>query len=83
MVRFPADKAVDVNPDTHLVLTFPDVPAIGNAGKITIFDAATDKPVDTLDMSIPPGPAAAGRGGARAGAPAAGGAAATYSPVPY
>ena len=53
---FPANKARDVNPDTHLVLTFPSAPAIGKSGTIRIYDAADHKLVDTLDMSIPAGP---------------------------
>ena len=28
--RSPADKAKEVNPDTHLVLTFPGKPTLGN-----------------------------------------------------
>ena len=53
---FPADKATQVNPDTHLVLTFPGEPNLGNSGQIRIYDAADDRLVDVLDMSIPPGP---------------------------
>ena len=55
-VLFPADKAVEVNPDTHLVLTFESEPAIGGAGTIRIYDASDDRLVDMLDMSVPPGP---------------------------
>lgn len=54
--RFPADKAKGVNPDTHLVLTFPSEPALGHSGQIRIYDAAGDRLVDLLDLSIPPGP---------------------------
>lgn len=61
---FPANKATAVNPDTHLVLTFPSAPTLGKSGKIRIYDAADHRLVDTLDLAIPPGPAAAGRGGA-------------------
>jgi pectin methylesterase-like acyl-CoA thioesterase len=53
---FPANKATLVNPDVVLKLTFNSPPKIGNIGLIRIFDAATEKVVDTLDMSIPPGP---------------------------
>ncbi len=56
--RFPSDKAVNVNPDTHLELTFPSTPALGNSGQIRIYDAAEDRLVDYLDLSIPPGPTA-------------------------
>jgi pectinesterase len=72
VTRFPADRARNVNPDTHLVLTFPAPPALGKSGQIRIYDAATNKLVDTLDLSIPPGPAAAGAGPA-----------APYTPTPY
>src|SRR5438093_13652494 len=70
--RFPADKARGVNPDTRLVLTFPSPPTLGKSGQIRIYDAANDRLVATLDLSIPPGPAAA-----------AGGAPAPYTPAPY
>ena len=53
---FPANKAVRVNPDTHLVLTFAGAPAIGKSGQVRIFDTAGHTLVDTLDMSIPAGP---------------------------
>ena len=33
LVRFPADGATGVNPDTHLVITFPSAPTLGHAGK--------------------------------------------------
>ena len=70
--RFPADRSTEVNPDTHLVLTFRSAPTLGKSGKIRIYDVATDKLVDTLDLSIPPGPTAG-----------AGGPTAPYTPVPY
>jgi hypothetical protein len=54
--RFPADRAIGVNPDTHLVLTFPSTPTLGKSGQIRIYDAADNKLVDTLDLSIPPRP---------------------------
>jgi len=53
---FPAHQATLVNPDVKLKLTFKDAPRIGTSGKIRIYDAADDRLVDTLDMSIPPGP---------------------------
>jgi pectin methylesterase-like acyl-CoA thioesterase len=53
---FPADKAKEVNPDTHLVLTFPGKPTLGNSGQIRIYDAADNRMVDVLDLSIAPGP---------------------------
>ena len=56
VIRFPAHAARNVNPDTHLVLTFPNAPTLGTSGQIRIYDAADDTLVDTLDLSIPPGP---------------------------
>jgi pectin methylesterase-like acyl-CoA thioesterase len=40
----------------QLRLTFREVPRVGTAGKVRIFDAADDRVVDTLDLSIPAGP---------------------------
>jgi pectinesterase len=60
----PADKAGDVNPDTHLVLTFPSTPILGKSGQIRIYDAADDRMVDVLNLSIPPGPTTSSQGGA-------------------
>ncbi|HET9132069.1 MAG TPA: pectinesterase family protein, partial [Terriglobia bacterium] len=80
IVRYPADKSAGINPDTHLVLTFPSVPTLGKSGQIRIYDAADNKLVDTLDLSIPAGPAATGGRGGTA-APAA--PPATMTPVPY
>ncbi|MGB8226684.1 MAG: hypothetical protein WCE45_07490, partial [Sedimentisphaerales bacterium] len=54
--RFPADKAKQVNPDTHLVLAFPSEPNLGKSGQIRIYDATDNRLVDVLDLSIPPGP---------------------------
>jgi pectinesterase len=56
VTRFPANKAKGVNPDTHLVLTFPSAPTIGKSGLIRVYDAADHSLVDTLDLSIPAGP---------------------------
>lgn len=58
--RFPANRSTHVNPDTHLVLTFPSAPSLGKTGFVRIFDAATHQLVDTLDLSIPAGPAPRG-----------------------
>ncbi|CAN5320576.1 hypothetical protein BH10ACI2_BH10ACI2_07490 [soil metagenome] len=55
-VYFPTDKATMVNPDAQLKLTFKESPIIGKAGKIRVYDAADNRLVDTLDMSIPAGP---------------------------
>jgi len=73
VMRFPAHQARDVNPDTHLVLTFPSAPALGKTGKIRIFDTKDNRLVDMLDLSIPPGPTT----------PDTQGATAPYTPVPY
>lgn len=53
---FPANGATNVCPDTQLSITFPDEVTLGNKGLIRIYDCATGKLVDQLDMSIPPGP---------------------------
>ncbi len=53
---FPANGGKGVNPDTHLVLTFANAPAIGKAGWIRVYDAAGHKLVDSIDMSVPAGP---------------------------
>ncbi len=53
---FPSSRAVGVNPDTHLVLTFASAPTIGKSGQVRIYDAAAHHLVDTLDLSIPAGP---------------------------
>jgi pectinesterase len=73
VIRFPADKARNVNPDTHLVLTFPDAPTLGKAGKIRIFDTKDNSLVDTLDLAVPSGPTTPDKEGATA----------PYTPVPY
>ena len=56
VVPFPANGAVDVNVDTHLMLTFDDVPVVGASGWIRIFDVGTGECVDSLDLSVPAGP---------------------------
>ncbi|HUV68478.1 MAG TPA: pectinesterase family protein [Terracidiphilus sp.] len=53
---FPANHAVGVNPDTHLVLTFASAPTVGKSGQIRVYDASDHTLVDTLDLSIPAGP---------------------------
>jgi pectinesterase len=58
---FPADSATDVNPDTHLKLTFHSEPVLGDSGKIRIYDASDNRLVDSLDISIPPGPSVPNR----------------------
>src|SRR6185369_141400 len=55
-ILFPSHQTTMINPDVQLKLTFKDTPRIGTSGKIRIYDAANDRLVDSLDMSIPPGP---------------------------
>jgi pectinesterase len=71
-VLFPSDKSANVNPDTHLRLTFPSAPVLSKAGQIRIYDAEDNRLVDLLDVSIPPGPTAP------TPSPSA-----IYTPVPY
>ena len=56
VTKFPLNKAKEVNPDTHLKLTFSGIPQLGDSGMIQIYDAKNDQLVDSLDLSIPPGP---------------------------
>jgi pectin methylesterase-like acyl-CoA thioesterase len=72
VTRFPADAAREVNPDTHLVLTFLSAPILGTSGQVRVYDAASNTLVDTLDLSIPAGPTT----GATGPAP-------PYTPAPY
>lgn len=53
---FPANGSVDVNPDTHLTITFEGDAKVGNRGFIKVYDKKSGKLVDQLDMSIPAGP---------------------------
>jgi pectinesterase len=53
---FPVNKAINVNPDTHLKLIFHSEPILGDSGKIRIYDASDKRLVDSLDLSIPAGP---------------------------
>lgn len=56
VTKFPSHKSVEVNPDTRLILTFPNGFKLQNKGQIRIYDASSNELVDMLDMSIPPGP---------------------------
>lgn len=56
LLLFPANNEIAVNPDTRLVITFQENAVLGNSGKIRIYDASNDNLVDSLDLSIPPGP---------------------------
>src|SRR5262252_1408827 len=53
---FPANNAKNVNPDVQLKLTFNQPPVLGKSGQVRVYDAANDRLIDTLDLSIPPGP---------------------------
>lgn len=70
---FPARKAEGVNPDTHLVLTFPEPPVRSEAGFIRIFDARSGECVDSLDLSLPDGLTQSRQYGPEC----------DYTPVPY
>jgi len=69
----PKNGAVDVNIDTHLVLTLSERPVIGQQGFISVYDKKTGKLVDRLDMSIPPGPTTSQPNNPDA----------QYTPIPY
>ena len=43
MRLFPSHMAKEVSPDTHLRITFPEVPVLGKSGLIRIYDAADDR----------------------------------------
>jgi pectinesterase len=58
---FPANGAKNVNPDTHLVLTFPGSPKIGTSGLIRIYNAVDKSLVDTIDMKIASSPYPTGK----------------------
>jgi pectin methylesterase-like acyl-CoA thioesterase len=53
---FPVDNGKNINPDTHLILSFSGTPVLGTKGKIRVFDADTNRLIDSLDLSIPAGP---------------------------
>lgn len=57
----PAHNATNVNPDTHLVLSFATPPTIGASGLIRVYDVGDGSLVDTLDLSIAPSPRPTGR----------------------
>jgi hypothetical protein len=48
---WPPNQSVGVCADTPLRLTFNAPPVLGNRGKITIYRATDNKPVDVLDLS--------------------------------
>ncbi len=69
----PANGASDVNIDTHLTLIMAEDAVIGTQGFVSVYDKATGRLVDRLDMSIPAGPTES-----QPKNPAA-----QYTPVPY
>ncbi len=69
----PENGAVDVNVDTHLVLTMADNAVVGQRGFISIYEKKMGKLIDRLDLSIPAGPTVG-----QPNNPAA-----QYTPVPY
>lgn len=73
LVIYPANGATDINVDTHLTLTFDKEVTLGNKGMIKVYEAATGKLVDQLDLSIPAGPVASQPNNPDA----------VYTPVPY
>ncbi len=70
---FPQNGAVDVNVDTHLMLTMSGSATVGQKGCVSVYDKNTGKLVDRLDLSIPAGPTQS-----QPKNPAA-----QYTPVPY
>lgn len=48
----PANGATGVRYDTPLYVTFDRPPTLNNLGNITIFDASTSTPVDTINMTL-------------------------------
>ncbi|NDW11877.1 carbohydrate esterase [Bacteroides sp. 214] len=56
VIFFPANGAKEVNPDTQLKITFAEESTLGNKGVIRIYEAGTNRLVESLDMSIPAGP---------------------------
>jgi pectinesterase len=72
MELLPKPASVQVNPDTHLQITFRSAPQLGKSGWIRIYDVKDNRLVDALDLSIPPGP------NAPTPSPDA-----NYTPVPY
>ncbi len=54
--RFPANGSTDICVDTHLTLEFNSPVKVGNKGKVRIYDITANQYVDSLDLSIAPGP---------------------------
>ncbi len=47
----PAPDSKEVCPDTPLRIDFPTAPSIG-VGKITVFDASNEAPIETIDVAV-------------------------------
>ncbi|KAH8900364.1 pectinesterase [Thozetella sp. PMI_491] len=62
----PFNGQTNVNIDTNLVINFPSPPTIGQNGTIRVFNAATRKEVDMIDLSIPFSPSPYGNGSTKA-----------------
>ena len=62
----PNNGQKNINPDTHLVITFSSPPTIGSNGTIRVYDAADKKIIDTLELSIPFSPSPFGNGSTKA-----------------
>lgn len=71
LIMFPENKATKVNPDVQLKLIFSSQPILGDSGKVRIYNASNNRLVDSLDLSIPPGPTTRNRTRA------------PYTPTPY
>ncbi len=52
-ILYPANAADNVSPDTPLRLSFNAPPILSGHGKIQIFDAATDSPIEIIDTALP------------------------------
>ncbi len=52
----PKSGAVNVNTDTHLVISFENKPELAEKGTIRIFRKKDNRLIDKLDLSIPAGP---------------------------
>lgn len=53
---YPQNNEQNINPDTQLKLIFPTPPTLGMSGIIYIYEASSNTLIDSIDMSIPPGP---------------------------
>lgn len=63
---WPRNGQINVNIDTNLVLTFSSPPTIGHNGTIRVYNSASGKQVDLLDLSVPVSPSPYGNGSTKA-----------------